>query len=567
MMTTISTNRAKCRDCYRCIRECPVKAIGFRNAQAWILDGKCIECGRCTRACPQGAKTYSDSTGQVLAWIRQGRTVVASLAPSYPAVPLGGHPHEFIGALKSLGFSAVHETAVAAELVACEYRKLAETGGGTFISACCPVVVNLIEIYYPDLIPLLSPTVSPMTQHARMLKEAYGRDARVVFIGPCIAKIGEAARPEAVGFVDAVLTFDQVLAAIGEAHSAAAASPPDASSDLARVFPLESGILATAGLETALSSDIVKVSGVERCMEAFEDIRAGRIAPRFVEALACEGGCVGGMGLTSPDGSQARMRRVIEYSRSAVHGHEALPGPGARDHHVAHRTYTPRPVRLDMPTEEQIREILALTGKTSPADERNCGGCGYATCRDKAIAVFQGLAQPEMCVPYMKDKFESLSHLVVESSLNAIVIVNGGMIIQEFNPAARALFRAGSSDVKGIPLSAFIDPSDFEAVFATGKPVIGRRVEYPGYGIVTRQTIYPIPAYGLVVGIITDITEEERKKAAAREADEQTIRKAKEVINRQMRLAQEIAGLLGEATSESKAILLELLEIVKSRAS
>ena len=220
--------------------------------------------------------------------------------------------------------------------------------------------------------------------------------------------------------------------------------------------------------------------------------------------------------------------------------------------------FTARAPQLKQPTEAEIRAILAKIGKNSPEDETNCGGCGYPTCRDKAIATYHGLAELEMCIPYMKAKFESLSHLVVDSSLDAIIVVTKDLMIHQINPTAERLFNPSGQPTKGEHLATLIDPSDFMYVAETGK-ALHKPVNYPDLGLYTSQIIYPLPNYDLVIGVISDISESERKKQALDRKHQATAQRAKQVIHNQMKLAQEIASLLGEATAETKATLLELI--------
>lgn len=206
-----------------------------------------------------------------------------------------------------------------------------------------------------------------------------------------------------------------------------------------------------------------------------------------------------------------------------------------------------------------------MTGKTSPEDETNCGGCGYPSCRDKAIAVYNGLANPEMCIPYMREKAESLSHAVVDSTLNGIIIVDKDMIIQDFNPAANRMFNRRDIKAKGKPLSTFIDPGDYIDVWENQEMITDNCKQYPQYELITRETIYPLPKYGVVIGIITDVTEEEKTRAEIDNMRQEALDRASQVIKEQMRVAQEIAGLLGESTADTKATLLELKEIIGQR--
>lgn len=557
-MTFISTNKASCLDCHRCIRTCPVKAIGLRDGQCWVVEERCILCGSCLRACPQSAKTVTDSTALVRQLLASERPVVASLAPSFAAV--WRDPLQLIAGLRRLGFAAVEETAIAAGTVGREYRQRLDETGEPVISACCPVVVNLVETRYPQLVRYLAPSASPMVTHAAdVARRRPG--AACVFIGPCVAKMKEALRPEAEGRIAAVLTFDQLLAMFA-AEGIDLGTLPREEADLMAgklaTFPLTRGIREAAGFSTLPSGRYLSIDGIDRCLETLADLARGAIrGPVFLEMLACPGGCIGGAGLTIDSGLAAREQAVVAYAGRIKVDDGPVPSPAP----VTAR-FDPVEAAERLPDEAAIRAVLARIGKHSPADERNCGGCGYDTCREKAIAVLQGLAEPEMCIPYMKAKFQTLAHAVVESSLSAVVVVNGSMEIQEFNPAANRMFNPNGLPTVGRPLATFFDPSDFLWVWRHRQRITGKRVAYPHLGLVTRQTIYPLERYEMVVGIITDISEEEALARADEELRRKTAEKAKEVIKNQMRLAQEIAGLLGEATAESKATLVELVDLL-----
>jgi len=557
MINPITSIKARCRDCHRCIRACPVKAISLQSGQASVVPELCINCGACVASCPQEAKAVVSQAEDVKSMLLRGEQVIVSLAPSYAAAFADCQPGQVVAGLKALGFTRVEETALAAEAVAEHYRRLIEAGAGTVISSCCPAIVNLLEVHFPELLPLLADSASPMIAHALDLRRRYP-DARVVFIGPCIAKIQEASRGAAGGAVDAVLTFPQ-LAGLwqerGIAPNLSVPVEPDQATRTAAIYPISRGILATAGISADAAPECLAISGVDSCLQVFAELAAGKISPRFIEALACPEGCIGGPGMCSSESIPVRRARLLEHHRHRCSdaAREELP-PMA----LPSAQFRVRAPRRAQPSESEIRAILAKIGKNTPDDESNCGGCGYPTCRDKAIATYQGLAELEMCVPYMRAKFESLSHVVVDSALDAIIIVTSDLLIHQINPTANRLFNPFARPVKGQHLAILFDPSDFQYVIETGE-VLRKAVKYPELDLCTSQVIYPLPAYDLVVGVITDTSEEERKRRALEKKHAATAERATQVIKNQMKLAQEIAGLLGEATAESKAILWELI--------
>jgi len=299
-------------------------------------------------------------------------------------------------------------------------------------------------------------------------------------------------------------------------------------------------------------------------LDAFNDLEKGLIAPKFIEALACKGGCIGGPAIGNDLGIQARRQRLFYFSQTPRLQGESLKA----DNKGIWRTHSPILKKVLMPSESEIREVLKLTGKNGLEDETNCGGCGYSSCREKAIAVIQGMAEPEMCIPYMKEKAESFSNTVIDTTFNAVIVVNKEMIIQGFNPAANRMFNRKNIQSKGESLSTFIDPNDFIMVWENQDFQVDHLKSYEQYGMVTRQIIYPLPKYGVVIGIITDITDEEERKKKHDNMRQEALTRASRVIREQMRVVQNVAGLLGESTAETKATLLELIAIMdESEAS
>lgn len=568
-MSVITTRVADCRDCHRCLRYCPVKAISFRSGQAHIIDDRCIACGSCTLVCPQHAKIIHSDILRVQNFIAEGRRVALSVAPSFAAAFSNPVVDSFADMVKTLGFTWVEETAVGAQVVAWEYKTLLEGREDPLISACCPAVVNLIEKHYPELIRYVAPCLSPMATHGLMLKDRYGDDIKVVFVGPCTAKIDEARRPEVAGIVDAVITFPElqkwfeeagIEPATVQAKSGVGTSLP------ARAFPVEGGVLQAADIASDLASRVLAVSGLEECLATFRDLTDGCIKPRFIEAMVCTGGCVGGPAMPQGTSAAANRLKVASYLQRAnvtdycqEISHKWISDPRLK------RSYMDRRQKLPEPTDKEIAAILARTGKTHPADEANCGGCGYNSCREKAYAVYQGWAEEEMCIPYMKSKISSLAGAIVNSTSSAVIVTDSNLVVQQFNPRALSLFALDGDAVAGQPLANFLDPVDFATAWEEQKSVVDKRVAYPERDLVTLQTILPIKDYDLIVGIINDISSLEKDKEDALRMKREALVRAEQVIMRQMKAAQEIASLMGETTAETKATLRELIELARGK--
>jgi PAS domain S-box-containing protein len=591
----VSTNPARCRDCYRCVRTCPVKAVRVAGGQAEVVADLCIECASCVRACPQKAKVVRDDLPLVKAALMDGRKVVASVAPSVAAYyPTGGDPALGLTslapleyALVRLGFAGIHETAVGAAMIAPEHAAFVEAHRERWpvIASACPVVVNLVEQVYPDLIDHLAPVVSPMIAHGRYLEQVYGADVFVVFIGPCVAKKGEATAPALAGAVDAVLTFEELAHWLDERGIALgaegqSATPPAQDGDggsPARLFPLEGGLLATARLDThLLSSNILTGSGLGVCTNVLDGIRAGALNVALVELMACSGGCINGPALEDSTSVAVSRQRVQRYAASR--GEQSIPPAG--EWPDVSRTYSDRSVPEPVFSEEQIQSALRTVGKHLPEDELNCGSCGYASCREKAIATLRGMAEATMCIPYMRARAESLNSVVMDVTPNAIVIVDGDLRIQDMSRSAERMLGHSRTTARGKPLQAFVSiVDDFIHVRETGEPVMNKVVRMPrlnngGGELIVEKTVVPVTGasaagdqHHLMLAIFRDVTEREQQRQELETLRAETIQRTQEVISRQMRVAHEIAGLLGETTAETKTVLTQLTKLLSGEGA
>ena len=588
-MGIITTIDAKCKDCYKCLRTCPVKAIKMeRGAQphelhARVCEERCILDGSCVLTCPQNAKKVTSDLDSVRPLLEKGENVTASIAPSFPSVFPDVDPRVVPTALRLIGFSFVQETAIGAEIVSEEYERRFREDEMQLISSPCPVVVNLIERHYPEVIPYLAPIVSPMVAHGRYLKQIMP-GTRVVFIGPCIAKLGERETPGVDDAIDFVLTFEELKDLFCQCGIDLGSLQPSrfdgAEPDRARLFPVEGGMLKSASLSTdMLDCDVLTVSGLESCKEVLRQFIEGMergdksYIPRLVDMLACEGGCINGPKNPSKEDIYTRRARVLEYvkqshddrrhsQRSGV-GCQESPRCSSLPRELLERSYRNLKPVVEEPDEEAIRAILAKTGKHSKSDELNCGACGYDSCRDKAIAVFQGMADPEMCIPHMRERAESVANLFVASTPNAIIVIDENETIRDLNAAAEGMFKTKKGEVVGKNLSSIMEPGHFRKALQE-KAVMQGEVCYPDMELVTYQTIFYEPGERLAMGIIADITEERKRERRLLEIREQTLDKAQGVINKQMEVAQKIAGLLGETTAETKVLLTKLMNTFKN---
>ncbi len=562
----IITNPARCRDCYRCVRHCDVKAIRVHDGQAQVVPELCIVCGTCIRTCPQKAKDVLSTTQDVKKAIAEGRKVIASVAPSAPAYFGFHHFSEIEAALHQLGFFAAEETAVGAEIVGLAHRDYMEQKPDLWpvITSSCPVIINLIEKYHPDLIPHLAPIVSPMIAHGRLLTAKYGPDAYIVFIGPCIAKKLEIYDVSEAGDVSAAITFRGLsnwLLETGIALTKTESSGESSSTVDARIFPVEGGLLGTAGLSTdMLNSSLVVASGLEACCNILNDIRAGQLNASLVELMACTGGCINGPAMADlPGGIYAARKKILDYQQHRPH----YAPVNRTEWPDLSRSYQDRKEPIPEFSEEQITEVLQRVNKYTPDDELNCGACGYSSCREKAVATLRGMAEVTMCIPYMRRRSESLRQVVMDASPNSIIILDDHLVIQDMSPSAEHLFVCSLADAKGKHLSRLIPLyDDFVSVRNTGIPVIGK-IRRLNDHLVAEQNIVRVEGQSLLVAIMRDITEHETEKQKFLELRTKTLEQTREVVQKQMRVAHEIAHLLGETTAESKMIVLHLAKLLE----
>ena len=551
---------AKCKDCFKCLRECPVKAIRYENHQAKIIEQRCILCGRCTLVCPQNAKQVHSETDSVLALLSSGKKVVASLAPSF----VSSFDTQDFGvmreALLSLGFADVEETAIGAKAVTEEYRRLLETGEfKNFITSACPAVNRMIRTYYPNALKYLAPVPSPMVAHARMLKKR-DPEASVVFIGPCIAKKREAAES---GIIDGVLTFEELKTVFEQKNirlcEIEAKRAADGGGLKARYYPIPRGIIKSFD-SLPEGYEYVAVDGVERVSEALREMDS--LTGLFLEMNCCEHACIGGPCALPGKGGSIKSNENVRRYAAKGQGETALP---AADIDLTEKH--PRIILDDfVPSETDIRAVLAKTGKNSPADELNCGACGYSTCREKAIAVLNGYADIEMCLPYMRSRAESMSYEIIQNTPNGIVLMTDDFRIIDINTRAMKLLGITEHDVKGMLAFECFDAEEFIAAATKGRNLSKKRVYVQRTKKYIELSIVLLQEHKVLFGVMKDITESVEYDEKLNAVKMKTLATTDEVIKKQMRVAQEIASLLGETTAETKVALSKLKETLAPRS-
>lgn len=557
MQNCLTLKKSNCKNCYKCIRHCPVKSIRFSANQAHIIGNECILCGQCFVVCPQNAKEISSELEKTRVLIQSGAPVYVSLAPSFIANYEGVGIGAMEQALKQLGFAAVEETAIGATIVKNQYEKLLnDEHRDIVITSCCHSVNLLIQKYFPDELKYLADVVSPMQAHALDIKRRVP-EAKVVFVGPCVAKKDEAEHYE--GIVDAVLTFEELTEWLASERIKLQADVDENDNSRARFFPTTGGILKTLS-EQLPEYNYIAIDGIENCMAALRDIESGNVHNCFLEMSACVGSCVGGP--------------VMEkYHRSPVRDYMAVANyAGTKDFDVTplgevdiHKQFEVIAHKLPMPSEGEIREIMHRMGKNKPSDELNCGSCGYNTCREKAIAIYQGKAEISMCLPFLEQKAEGFSDAIVKNTPNGLIVLNDNLEVQQINAAAMKIVNLrNDGDILGDQVVRILDPIHYMKVRDTHQSIVNQRDYLAEYGKYVEQTILYDQSGHLIIGIMRDVTEEVAAQERKDRVNRQTIEITDKVVDKQMRIVQEIASLLGETAAETKVALTKLKESIEN---
>ncbi len=564
-MLYLDFQKANCKNCYKCLRACPVKAIDAQGGQAKIIESRCILCGHCTVACPRNAKSVHNDSDTILRLLQKSSKVIASVAPAFVA-SFGLSSFEPIrAALKSIGFYDAFETSEGAAAVTAEYKKLLASGKyENFITSACPAVNRAIELYHHDALKYLAPVDSPMVAHAKILKKRY-EDADIVFVGPCIAKKREAKES---GVLSGVLTFEELMAILAQKGveivdtpapampkkqaekarakaSAEVAATAEQPALKAKYYPISRGIIKSFD-EFPDGYEYIAVDGVNRLDQAIEDLLS--VKHVFLEINACEGACVNGpCSIKRAGGSVEANVKVRNYVSS-------VPADVVPDYPDISKMFKPKKAGDRIPTEDEIRAVLASTGKQCEADELNCGACGYSTCREKAWAVINGYAEVEMCVPYMREKAESMGNVIIENSPNGIIVCGDDLSISEINRKAQAMIGIKSPDY----IFDCFDPTAAFKAADSGKPVHVDKLKIDKTGKYVDVMIVPLEKEKALLVVLTDITEKVNYDEELSKVKRDTLAVTDTVIEKQMRVAQEIASLLGETTAETKVALLKL---------
>ncbi len=600
MVYPIYTELTECRDCYKCVRACPVKAIQVKDGRAVVVKDRCVFCGRCVDTCPSHAKKIRDDVERVKQSMRMGRRVFASIAPSY-AAEFPDHADAFLAALPLLGFSEVSETALGATLVSAAIDHYAQEHGGRcpWISTACPSVVELVGKYFPRLVSNLSPIPSPLQCHSILLRQLYGEDIVIVFIGPCIAKKVEA--DTTPGFPDFALTFREFrswltheglsLDELRQELSEGIRTIPElipARAGETTLYPVEGGMIASLHMgKDVFQASGVAISGVASVMATLEELPESAILPDspvvfsdLLELLTCEGGCINGPGVVQRRSSAVRKSTSTRFTRTRLSSIQPVYQPDsalvARLLDEGHALLS-RPDRLSVYppstlvpidslrkfSDVDIARALFELGKNDPSDELNCGGCGYNSCKDMAIAYLDGMAEPEMCVTKMRKQAQSKIDVLLRTLPMGVVIVDRELRIVDCNAEFLHLF--GDIDyavegeiidlISGLPLQRFVPfHQEFAQHFGDAPGTVAYRLHYKEKFL--QVTFFTVENHRLVGAIFQDVTTPTVRR-------ETVVKNAEAVIQKSLETVQQIASLLGENAAETEIMLNSLIEAFK----
>ncbi len=562
-MGIIEIIKSNCKDCYKCIKHCPVNAISYSDNRVCIDFDKCILDGTCVNVCPQKAKKVKTSLPELKEALKNGEKVIASIAPSFYAYYDFDKTGCILSFLKSQGIFRVEQTSQFAKINAIKHYEYMKITKLPVISTACPVIVKLIENFYPDLINLLAPVDSPMVLHAKEIKENYP-DSKVVFIGPCLAKKNEA---EENG-IEYALSFNELEEWMSDENFSFDKVTPEFFNDdyiyETSTYPLEGSLLTLCGADKELSKDeMISLSGLEEIMEFLKYLRGkSNVQYKMIEMLACKNGCINGP-LKPSSYCEANYFEIEEKFNKEINMFEK------KDQKILNINKYPLSRRFAnhyeeevMPTEEQIRATLRSMEKYTKEDEINCGACGYKSCRDKAIAVIQGKAEKEMCIPYMKNRAEKFSRILLESNPNGVIILDDNLKITGVNDALLEMADKKADELINQNISVLFDDLEpFQNVLKNKKHVYEAIRAFNNKKV--KKIIFSIKDLGITIVFLVDITEADVHKQALEKVKMETLEKAQAVLDKQMKVTHDVAVLLGESTAETEMLLGKLINLIK----
>lgn len=556
--TILQFKKVNCKNCYKCVRYCPVKAIRVRGHQAQIIESQCVLCEKCTIVCPQDAKVEQNLIPEIKKAIEKGERLIASVHPAYLA-KFGVSDFEWMSqTLKQLGFWQVHEASEGAYLMKEQYEKVLRENAGqkVMISSSCPVIVQLVEKHYPELVPNLAPILSIMQTHAKYLKDLFP-DAKVVYISPCISAMAEMAEPES--YADYVITLQELSRWLEEEQL-----PGPVQADrtpqvyLSRAAALPDGLILA--MHRRDGQRCLPVNGIDHCKSVLKELMAGGFEDCFIEMNACVNGCVAGPSF------QKEERRLLTdvfaiRNASLVRGYPEYE----RDHNISSAVSLARNFgsyahqKETLVTEEEIRDILAQMGKYSEKDELNCGACGYDTCREKAVAISQNKAEVAMCIPYMRARQEDYSNKVFNAMPGLLVTVDYHLKIVQMNQAAMDLFNIQrKKEMIGRPVSEIMDDYSLASILSFDRNLMQDEIYLEEQKRYLDRVMTNDRKNQMILCIMKDITKERLRREQIFHAQAEAARIADRLVEEQLKIVHQIAGLLGETAADTKVAVEEL---------
>ena len=553
-----------CKNCYKCVRNCPVKAIKFRNDEAEIDEEKCIACGRCYVVCPKRARVVGNYIQELKDAFAQGKKVVACVDSSY--VGIFHNPGQFVTGLKMLGFSSVQEIAVGCEAVVKKYIDYVKNNSDLkyIITSSCPSAYLFIRKYHPQLTKYLIPVVTPMLALGKAIKKE-DKNCFTVYIGPCLSKKYEIYPPRIDADIDALINFEEIIRLFKQNFidlDVLVETEPDRT-------PKECGEnYSIAGdiwkpLRQAIEEnnyDFLFITGLDHVKSLFQSMEENTLERAYIGISACDESCINGPFIP-------KNRRDVFTNKQKLRSFAKKGWSTVRDdidwsNIDLSRTHKPICNERIQASPEKIKEILEKMGKKTKMDELDCGACGYNTCRQKAQAVFEGMAEIEMCMPYMRSKAEKMTDVYFLNSVNTLLLLDENLNVIQLNPVAEKMLGIKNDEIAGKPIPQLLEEKEFMDTIHLKKNLVNAKVHLPKFDLVVLQNVVYIKNENMILITMQDITQEEKRKKELDELKTNTVNTAQSVIEKQMRVAQNIASLLGETTAETKVALNKLKDIV-----